>query len=97
MYFNLPLARNLPPQLKKQNEELLDSNNIEKLQKGDVVTARKLFKPLCELAELLEPYGPCKEVGDCQETLKQCLQILGGLVPFGCSFVVEWIVKPPSS
>ncbi|XP_053610956.1 SET and MYND domain-containing protein 4-like [Plodia interpunctella] len=94
MYFNLQPARRLPPHINSK-KSLLRLNNIENLQKGDVKTACKLFEPLCDFAGLLEPYCPCLELADCQETLKQCLQIFGGLIPY---FVdVEWSVIPEST
>ncbi|XP_013200898.2 SET and MYND domain-containing protein 4 [Amyelois transitella] len=92
MYFSLPPAKCLRPQIKSTKCSLLHQNNIEKLQKGDIKMAIKLYKPLCELAQMLEPYCPCVELADCQETLKQCLQIFGGLIP---NYIeIPWSVKP---
>ncbi|KAM3965894.1 LOW QUALITY PROTEIN: SET and MYND domain containing, class 4, member 4 [Aphomia sociella] len=95
LYFHMAQANILPPKLLKQKKVLLNSDVIEKLQKGDIKTARKLYKPLCELAEALEPYVPCSELADCQETLKQCLQIFGGLIPYHLNPSVQWAAKPP--
>lgn len=57
--------------------------------------ALKLYKPLCQLAEQLEPFIPCKELADVQESLKQCLVIFEGLVPKGFNNLVEWNALPP--
>ncbi|XP_059057868.1 SET and MYND domain-containing protein 4-like [Achroia grisella] len=94
LYFNIPRG-NLPSKIIKQIQELLSSDFIEKLQKGDLHTAMTLYKPLCTLAENLEPYAPCTELSNCQETLKQCLQIFTGLIPFELSKIVEWGAYPP--
>ncbi|CAH0400812.1 unnamed protein product [Chilo suppressalis] len=88
-------AKNLPRKLKIQKEKLLDGNAIDKLQKADRATAEKIFKPLCELAENLESYAPCTELADCQESLKQCLEIFFGVVPYGYSQLVDWKAVPP--
>lgn len=94
-YMTMGPARNLPIEIKKRKDNLLNSDALEKLQKADVATAERLFKPLCELAEALDPYAPCMELADTQETLKQCLQILHGVVPYGYSQVVDWGPSPP--
>ncbi|XP_026756125.2 SET and MYND domain-containing protein 4 [Galleria mellonella] len=96
LYFQMDSGLNLPLKVIKKKKELLSSDVIEKLQRGDINTAIKLYKPLCELAESLEPYAPCTELADCQETLKQCLQIFTGLVPYDLSISVEWGAKPPT-
>ncbi|KAG6455116.1 SET and MYND domain-containing protein 4 [Manduca sexta] len=93
-YFGLRSA-NLPAHIRKMKDQLLRRTTIENLQKGDESTAMELFKPLCALAELLEPYAPCAELADCQETLKQCCAIFEGLVPFGYGNLVPWSAIPP--
>ncbi|XP_047992590.1 SET and MYND domain-containing protein 4 [Leguminivora glycinivorella] len=83
----------VPVNLMLRKEQLLNPVIIDKLQKGDVDTALNIFKPLCELTEVLDPFAPNVELAECQETLKQCLVIFGGLVPYGYSKLVEWDVK----
>lgn len=93
MYLSLSSCCNLSLRIKSGN--LLSTDIIEKLQNGDVMLACKMFKLLCELAGDLEPYAPCKELADCQETIKQCLVLMEGTVPYGYSKVVEWKAFPP--
>lgn len=76
--------------LRKRVKSVLNENAIENLQRGDKATAFDLFKPLCKLAEDLDPFAPCTELAECQESLKQCIVIFQGLVPFGYSELVEW-------
>lgn len=85
----------IPNILKYRSQGLIGPETIERLQKDDRIFAYEQFKPLCELAQVLEPYAPCKELADCQEALKQCLAILEGTVPYGYSQVVEWKAIPP--
>ncbi|KAJ2945528.1 hypothetical protein O0L34_g345 [Tuta absoluta] len=81
---------NIPSDILRRKDKLLNSNAIDDLQKGNRGTALKLFGPLCRLVEELDQYAPCGELADCQESLKQCLTILKGLVPYGYSDLVEW-------
>ncbi|XP_028041143.1 SET and MYND domain-containing protein 4 [Bombyx mandarina] len=92
-YLEMRRSKNVPVQIQKRKNKLLDANSINKLQKGDKGTALKLLKPLCELMELLEPYCPCLELADCQESFKQCLAICEGVVPYGK--LIEWNAIPP--
>lgn len=85
----------IPTILSRHCERLLGSEVIEHLQKGDFKFACEQYRALCDLAEALEPYAPCKELADCQETLKQCLAIFRGLVSYGYSKIVEWKAIPP--
>ncbi|CAG9788626.1 unnamed protein product [Diatraea saccharalis] len=94
-YLQIRPARNLPKKLKMRKEKLLDVTAINKLQKGDKAVAEMLLQPLCELAEDLESYAPCTELADCQESLKQCLEIFLGVVPYDYSKLVEWDAVPP--
>lgn len=86
---------NLPLDLIKRRQKVLNSEAIENLQKGDKGTALQLFKPLCELMEELECYAPCMELSDCQESLKQCLSIFEGLLPYGYGNLVQWSDMSP--
>lgn len=93
MFFRLRAA-NLPADIVRKGDKFLGRSVIEDLQKGNKERALKLFKPLCELAAALEPYIPCKEAAECQETLKQCLAILSGQLPNGYTKFVEWSIPP---
>lgn len=84
----------MPTSVAKQMK-YLNVNVFEALQKAKRDHALKLFKPLCRLATSLEPYIPCKEAADCQEALKQCLAILSGVLPQGCTEYIEWAVPAP--
>ncbi|XP_026724526.1 SET and MYND domain-containing protein 4 isoform X2 [Trichoplusia ni] len=95
LYQNLPVVQNLPEAIAKKKNELLSSEVIEALQKGDHDRATKLYKPLCELATDLDPYMPCQELAECQEAMKQCLAIMMGVLPHGFTKVVDWEVPPP--
>ncbi|KAI8439289.1 hypothetical protein MSG28_013122 [Choristoneura fumiferana] len=86
--------KTLTTKLHKRVKSVLNEDAIEKLQKGDKNTAFDLFKPLCKLAEDLDAFAPCTELAECQESLKQCIVIFQGLVPFGYSELVEWEAKP---
>lgn len=88
-------SNNIPLNVIKRTQTILNSEAIENLQKGDKDTALQLFKPLCQLIEQLESYGPSREVADCQESLKQCLTIFRGLLPYGFSNLVQWNAIPP--
>lgn len=88
-------SKNLSIDVIKRTQNVLNSKSIENLQKGDKGTALQLFKPLCELIEELDSYAPCMELSDCQESLKQCLTILEGVLPYGYSNFVEWSAIPP--
>lgn len=92
IYLNLETPKNLASGVLKTKERLLNAENIEKLQKGELEMALKLYKPLCVLLSVFERYAPCVEMADCQESLKQCIVILQGLVPYGFSKTVEWSV-----
>jgi hypothetical protein len=85
----------LPAKLSMFKAKVLNSNVIEELQKGNRHTAERTFKLVCGLAEKLDSFIPCMELADCQESLKQCLQILEGLLPYGYSREVQWSAKPP--
>lgn len=87
--------KKVPINLIKRTQNLLNSEAIEKLKKGDKGTALQLFKPLCELIELLDSYAPCEQLSDCQESFKHCLIIFKGLVPYGYSNLVQWNAIPP--
>ncbi|XP_061719114.1 SET and MYND domain-containing protein 4-like [Cydia pomonella] len=89
----MSFRKKVPANLVLRKEQLLNPAIIDKLQKGDVDTAVNIFKPLCELTEVLDAFAPNIELADCQETLKQCLAIFGGLVPYGYSKLVEWDAK----
>lgn len=91
---NIVASKKLPFDVIKSTQNVLNSEAIENLQKGDKSTALRLFTPLCELMEQLEPYAPCTELSDCQESLKQCLTIFEGLLPYGYSNVVQWNAIP---
>lgn len=93
-YLVMKPSHNLPLNIIKRTKTLLNSEAIENLQKGNKDTALQLFKPLCELIEELESYAPCMELSDCQESLKQCLTIFEGLLPYGYSNIVQWIAIP---
>lgn len=95
MYLLMRPAKCLSIDIRRKQKKLLNSEVIEMLQKGDKDTALKLFKPLCELAQDLDPYAPCVELADCQESLKQCIGILQGLIPYCDSNMVEWQAVPP--
>lgn len=82
--------KGIPKTVRHHKEALLDSCVIENLQHGDKDTALEIFKPLCELIDTLDEYAPCVELADCQESLKQCLIIFRGVIPFGFSKMVEW-------
>lgn len=88
-------SKNLPIDILTLKEEILNSFALEMLQKGDKCVAFGIYKELCSLAEVLEPYAPCVEQADVQEALKQCLTIFRGLLPYGFSNVVEWTAIPP--
>lgn len=90
-------SKNLPLDIIRRTQRVLNSEAIENLQKGDQDTALQLFKPLCQLIEQLEPYCPCRELSDCQEALKQCLAIFEGLLPYGYSHLVQWNAMPPKT
>lgn len=94
MYLGLKPARNLERGVLKSKETLLSPENIEKLQKGNIETALKLFKPLSVLLAVLENYAPCIELADCQESFKQCEVILNGLISHGYTKLVQWKVQP---
>lgn len=94
-YLSMKPSKNLPIRIIKRMQNALNSEAIEKLQKGHKGTALLLFKPLCELIEELEFYIPCMELSDCQESLKQCLAILEGVLPYGYSNYVQWNAIPP--
>ncbi|XP_049876054.1 SET and MYND domain-containing protein 4-like [Pectinophora gossypiella] len=93
-YLQMTRCRNVPANILRTKDKILDADAIDELQKGDQGTALKLYKPLCELIEALEPYAPCGELADCQESVKQCLTILRGLVPYGYSKIVQWDAVP---
>ncbi|KOB71564.1 TPR repeat protein [Operophtera brumata] len=93
--YNLLSPGKIPHILRRHSLGLIGPETIEKLQKRDKIFAYEQFKPLCELAEDLEPYAPCKELATCQEVLKQCLVILEGSVLYGYSQEVEWKAIPP--
>ncbi|XP_028162096.1 SET and MYND domain-containing protein 4 [Ostrinia furnacalis] len=94
-HFTMQRAKNLPAAIVKHKDNILNTDALDNLQKGDLKTAERIYKPLCEIAQVLEPYAPCLELSDCQESIKQCLQIFGGLVPYGYSQQVEWNAAPP--
>lgn len=94
-----PTYRNLKPapltlNLMKTISKLLHPNNIERLQKGDLNLALKLFKPVSILLKLLDEYAPSLELADAQETFKQCVVILQGLLPYEFSLQLDWSVRP---
>ncbi|XP_045774936.1 SET and MYND domain-containing protein 4-like [Maniola jurtina] len=91
-YFSLSAQRfsMVPPNLTKSKNKLLSEHTIESLQRGDLKTARNIYKRLCILSETLEPYAPCVELCDCQESLKQCLAIFGGLSLYGTTQLIDW-------
>lgn len=95
LYQDLPVVQNLPAAIAAKRNELLTGDVIEALQKGDLDSATKLYKPLCELATDLDPFMPCQELADCQEAIKQCLAIMTGLLPHGFCHSVDWEVPPP--
>lgn len=67
---------------------------ITSLQKADKECALREFQPLCKLATALEPYLPCKEAANCQEMLKQCLQILAGVLPNDFAKSIDFDIPP---
>ncbi|CAH2092770.1 unnamed protein product [Euphydryas editha] len=95
-YIHLSMtAKKIPAKLVRSKNNFLNESVIDKLQKGDIDTASKIYKRLCVLCEILEPYAPCVELCDCQEALKQCLAIFSGLVPYGNNLIINW--KPVTS
>lgn len=94
MYLNMEFSRNLPDQLLARKNKILGENVINMLQKGDVKTAAKIYDSLCQLCEDLDKYAPCRELCDCQESLKQCLAIFEGLIPYGHKQTVQWKTVP---
>ncbi|XP_068617832.1 SET and MYND domain-containing protein 4 [Battus philenor] len=94
-YFGMGPSTHVPTGLVDIKIKLLDENVIGKLQRGDVVTAHKVFKSLCSLCQALEPYAPCTELSDCQEALKQCLVIFSGLLSCENKILIPWTPLPP--
>ncbi|XP_050347933.1 SET and MYND domain-containing protein 4 [Nymphalis io] len=90
LYLTMRQSKNVPAKLVRSKKALLSEDIIDQLQRGNVDTALKTYKRLCDLCELLEPFAPCMELCDCQESLKQCLSIFEGLVPYGSSLMVKW-------
>ncbi|KAF9424569.1 hypothetical protein HW555_000380 [Spodoptera exigua] len=93
-YYQLPSAPNLPGEVIQMINKHLGAEVIKCLQKADKKRALKEFKPLCKLATALEPFVPCKEAADCQEMLKQCLQILAGVLPFDFTKAIDFDIPP---
>ncbi|GBP34721.1 SET and MYND domain-containing protein 4 [Eumeta japonica] len=92
-YHNLGAAKNLPKLIAEKKKKILSPNAIEKLERGCKDIAMALYKPLCELITVLDNYAPCVELADCQESLKQCLGIYEGFLPFGFTKVIDWDVS----
>lgn len=80
----------VPATLIKAKNKILSADTIKNLQHGDLKTANKVYKRLCVMSELLEPYAPCAELCDCQESVKQCLCIFEGLSPYGSTQLIYW-------
>lgn len=93
-YFTMKPSETLPLDIRALKKEVLNSFALEMLQKGDKCVAFGIYKELCSLAEILEPYAPCVEQADVQEALKQCLIIFRGLLSYGFSNVVNWDAIP---
>ncbi|XP_046969169.1 SET and MYND domain-containing protein 4-like [Vanessa cardui] len=90
MYLTMRQSNSVPAKLVRSKNSLLNEHVIDQLQRGNLDTALKTYKGICDLCKLLEPYAPCMELCDCQESLKQCLSIFEGLVPYGSSLMVKW-------
>lgn len=95
LYHSLANIQDPPLSIVQKKEVCLNEDAIQALQKGDKKKALMLFKPLCELATILEPYIPCKEAAECQELLKQVLAILAGVLPHGFTKFVDHEIPAP--
>lgn len=93
-YLDLPPAKNLPQEVVQMIKKHLSDEKITSLQKADKECALREFQPLCKLATALEPYLPCKEAANCQEMLKQCLQILAGVLPNDFAKSIDFDIPP---
>ncbi|CAH2236054.1 SET and MYND domain-containing protein 4 [Pararge aegeria] len=79
-----------PPNISKAKNKILTLETIRNLKKGDVKTAGQVYKKLCIMGEMLEPYAPCMDLCDVQESIKQCLCIFEGLPNYGGTQLIEW-------
>ncbi|XP_013140985.1 PREDICTED: SET and MYND domain-containing protein 4-like [Papilio polytes] len=94
-YLSMGPSIHVPANLKSIKNSLISKGVIGDLEKGNSLTAKKVFKSLCSLCKNLEPYAPCVELLDCQEALKQCLAIFSGLLSDGNEILVPWTALPP--
>lgn len=94
IYLSMGFSSYLPKQLVARKNKILGDHVINRLQKGDLKTAISIYDSLCQLCEDLDKYAPCKELCDCQESLKQCIAIFEGLIPYGHNQTVVWKAVP---
>ncbi|XP_041981863.1 SET and MYND domain-containing protein 4 [Aricia agestis] len=93
-YFELGPSTYMPVNLQRTVGKVLSRATIDLLERGDEKTAIKMFDKLCSLCQEMEAYVPCKEVSDTEEALKQCLFIMGGLLPPGRIQTIRWNAVP---
>lgn len=91
LFFNLKKASKLSKhQQKLLGAAKIDEATIQLLSQGDMKAATSKYKDLSKAASALDEKSPCVELAEYQETIKQCLSLFHGAVPFQYSQLIEW-------